>query len=62
MCTNLFNLPYSDALKYEIENIKDPKVRTVFIIYFREMEKAIERNPEDNILTFGEFLSAKIIS
>ena len=62
MTDNLFDLNYSDALKEEIRNIKNPKVRKVFMIYFKQMEKDIEEHPEDYILTLGEFLSAKIIS
>ena len=62
MTDNLFHLNYSDALKEEIRNIKNPKVRKVFMNYFKQMEKDIEEHPEDYSLTFGEFLFAKIIS
>lgn len=62
MRNNLFDLNYSDALKEEIGNIRDAKVRKVFMIYYNEMGKAIERNPEDIILTLGEFISAKILN
>ena len=62
MTDNLFHLNYSDALIEEIGNIKNPKVRKVFMIYLKQMEKDIEEHPEDYILTLGEFLSAKIIS
>lgn len=62
MRNNLFDLNYSDALKEEIGNIRDAKVRKVFMIYYKEMGKAIERNPEDIILTLGEFISAKILN
>jgi len=59
MTDNLFDLNYSDALKEEIRNIKNPKVRKVFMIYFKQMEKDIEEHPEDYILTLGEYLSMR---
>ena len=62
MTDNLFCLNYSDALIEEIRNIKSPKVRKVFMIYLKQMEKDIEEHPEDYSLTLGEFLFAKIIS
>jgi len=62
MTDNLFCLNYSDALKEEIRNIKNPKVRKVFMNYFKQMEKDIKEHPEDDSLTLGEFLFAKIIS
>lgn len=61
MISDLFNLNYSDALISEIKNIKNPKVRKVFLIYIEQMEKKLEENPEDYVLTFGEFMSAKMI-
>ena len=61
MGSDLFNLNYSDALISEIKNIKNPKVRKVFMIYIEQMEKKLEENPEDYVLTFGEFMSAKMI-
>ena len=62
MTDNLFDLNYCDALKEAIRNIKNPKVRKVFMNYFKQMEKDIEEHPEDYSLTLGEFLFAKIIS
>ena len=59
MTDNLFHLNYSDALIEEIGNIKNPKVRKVFIIYLKQMEKDIEEHPEDYILTLGEYLSMR---
>ena len=61
MGSDLFNLNYSDALISEIKNIKNPKVRKVFLIYLEQMEKKLEENPEDYGLTFEEFMSAKMI-
>ena len=62
MTDNLFHLNYSDALKEEIRNIKNPKVRKVFMNYFKQMEKYIKEHPEDYSLTLRELLRAKIIS
>lgn len=62
MTDNLFDLNYSDDLKEAIRNIKNPKVRKVFMNYFKQMEKDIKEHPEDYSLTLREFLSAKIIS
>ena len=59
MTDNLFDLNYCDALKEAIRNIKNPKVRKVFMIYFKQMEKDIEEHPEDYILTLGEYLSMR---
>lgn len=61
MGSDLFDLNYSDALISEIKNIKNPKVRKVFLIYLEQMEKKLEENPEDYGLTFEEFMSAKMI-
>ena len=58
----LFRLNYSDALIEEIRNIKSPKVRKLFMIYLKQMEKDIEEHPEDYNLTLRELLLAKIIS
>ena len=58
----LFDLNYSDALKEAIRNIKNPKVRKVFMNYYKQMEKYIKEHPEDYNLTLRELLRAKIIS
>ena len=61
MYNELFELNYSDALIIGVKEIPDNKKRIVFEGSLEQMRRYIEEHPEDYDLTFGEFLTSKMI-
>ncbi len=50
-----WDMQYGDALRYEIEQIGNPKQRALFLRAYKDMGGHIQKFPSDEFLTFGEY-------